>query len=156
MTRSTLARLYQLRSNRTISPAEGNSAAYRWKYHCPRSLSVGVARATTRQTRGVQRICNPLDDATLARRIPPLEDDAHLETVVPHIFLQFDQFDLEVYEFLDVVVILRGFAWFGSVTHDPVLLDFCGLPRELCHFAASVLVFMLLLHVERLFLWRWR
>src|SRR5215471_10753040 len=77
---------------------------------------------------GVQRICNALDDATLARCIPPLEDDAHLETVVPHIFLQLNQFDLEVYEFLDVVVILRGFAWFGSVTHDPVLLDFLRSP----------------------------
>src|SRR6516164_7695041 len=78
---------------------------------------------------GVQRICNALDDATLARCIPPLEDDAHFETVVPHIFLQLNQLDLEVYEFLDVVVILRGFAWFGPVTHDPVLLDFCGFPR---------------------------
>src|SRR6516162_5761889 len=28
-------------------------------------------------------------------------------TVVPHIFLQLNQFDLELYEFLDVVVILR-------------------------------------------------
>ena len=53
----------------------------------------------------------------------------HLEMVVPHILLQFDQFDLEVYEFLDVVVILRGFVCFGSVTYDPVLLDFYGLPR---------------------------
>jgi hypothetical protein len=78
---------------------------------------------------GVQRICDPLDDATLARCIPPVEDDAYLETVVPHIFLQLNQFDLEVYEFLDVVVILRGVAWFRSVTHDPVLLDFCSLPR---------------------------
>src|SRR6516162_9590946 len=78
---------------------------------------------------GVQRICNALYDATLARCIPPLEDDAHLEAIVPHIFLQLNQFDLEVYEFLDVVVILRRFACFGSVTHDPVLLDFCGLPR---------------------------
>src|SRR6516162_4616504 len=90
---------------------------------------------------GIERICNALDHPTLARCIPPREDDAHLETVVPHILLQFNQFDLEVYEFLDVVVILRGFAWFGSVTHDPVLLDFCDLPRQLRHFAASVLVF---------------
>src|SRR6516225_4534006 len=65
---------------------------------------------------GVQRICNALDDATLARCIPPLEDDAHLETIVPHILLQLDQFDLKMYEFLDVVVILRRFTRFGSVT----------------------------------------
>ena len=49
--------------------------------------------------------------------------------VVSHILLQFDQFDLEVYEFLDVVVVLRGFVWFGSVAHDPVLLDFRALHR---------------------------
>ena len=59
----------------------------------------------------------------------PLEDDAHLETVVPHILLQFDQFDLEVYELSHVVIILRGFVWFGSVTHDPILLNFCRLFR---------------------------
>src|SRR6516225_8811414 len=129
MTRSTLARLYQLRSNRTISPAEGNSATYRWKYHCPRSLSVGVARATTRQTRGFSGSVMRLMTPTLARCIPALEDDAHLEMVVPHTLLHLDQLDLEVHEFLDVVVILRGFAWFGSVAHDPILLEFCGLPR---------------------------
>jgi hypothetical protein len=48
---------------------------------------------------------------------------------MPHILLQLDQFDLEMYEFLDIVVILRGFVWFGSVTHDPILFNFCGLPR---------------------------
>src|SRR5580704_14523164 len=97
---------------------------------------------------GVQRICNTPDDATLACCIPPLEDDTHLKTVVPDILLQLDQFDLQGYEFLDVVVILRWFAWFGSVTHDPVLLDFCGLGRQLRHFAARV-VFVLRLHVDR-------
>src|SRR5690349_25173472 len=33
ITRSTLARLYQLRSNNTISPPAGSCATYRWKYH---------------------------------------------------------------------------------------------------------------------------
>src|SRR6516164_7157334 len=98
---------------------------------------------------GVQRICNALDDPTLARRVPALEDDAHLETVMPHTLLHLDQLDLEVHEFLDVVVILRGFAWFGSVAHDPVLLEFCGLPRQLHHFAARVPVFVLPFHVDR-------
>src|SRR6516164_195289 len=78
---------------------------------------------------GIQRICNALDDPTLARCVPPLEDDAHLETVVPHTLLHLDKLDLEVHEFLNVVVILRGLAWFGSVAHDPVLLECCGLPR---------------------------
>src|SRR6266511_645869 len=52
ITRSTPARLYQLRSNSTISPAAGSWAAYRWKYHWLRSRSVGVPSATTRQIRG--------------------------------------------------------------------------------------------------------
>src|SRR5215204_929068 len=54
MTRSTPARLYQLRSNRTIAPAAGRWATYRWKYHWVRSRSVGAARATTRQIRGLR------------------------------------------------------------------------------------------------------
>src|SRR5271168_1645210 len=49
ITCSTPARLYQLRSNSTISPAEGNCATYRWKYHWVFSRSVGVPSATTRQ-----------------------------------------------------------------------------------------------------------
>src|SRR6516162_8367032 len=93
------------------------------------ALPLGRSGGRRRGTRGVQRICNALDDATLARCIPPLEDDAHLEMVVSHILLQFDQFDLEVYKFFHVVVILRRFVWFGSVTHDPILLNFCRLSR---------------------------
>ena len=49
---STPARLYQLRSNRTISPAEGRFAMYRWKYHWERSRSVGLGSAAMRVTRG--------------------------------------------------------------------------------------------------------
>src|SRR5574341_1529776 len=40
--RSTPARLYQLRSNSTISPPAGRLATYRWKYHWVFSLSVGA------------------------------------------------------------------------------------------------------------------
>ena len=55
ITHSTFERLYQLRSNRTISPAAGRCSTYRWKYHCVRSRSVGVGRATTRTVRGLVR-----------------------------------------------------------------------------------------------------
>ena len=65
ITRSTPARLYQLRSKRTISPAEGSWATYRWKYHCDCSRSVGLARAATRQTRGLSR-------AMMREMVPPL------------------------------------------------------------------------------------
>src|SRR5512142_1538276 len=54
ITRSTPARLYQLRSKSTISPAAGRWATYRWKYHCVFSRSVGDGSATTRQTRGLR------------------------------------------------------------------------------------------------------
>ena len=52
ITRSTPARLYQLRSNSTISPAAGSCSTYRWKYHCVCSRSVGDGSATIRATRG--------------------------------------------------------------------------------------------------------
>ena len=55
MTGSTSPRLYQLRSNRTISPAAGSSATYRWNHHWVFSRSLGVPRATTRTTRGLSR-----------------------------------------------------------------------------------------------------
>lgn len=54
MTCSTPARLYQLRSNSTISPAAGRCSAYRWKYHWVRSRSVGFGSATMRGTRGLR------------------------------------------------------------------------------------------------------
>src|SRR4051812_44891166 len=53
MTFSTPARLYQLRSNRTISPAAGRCSTYRWKYHCVFSRLEGAGNATTRATRGL-------------------------------------------------------------------------------------------------------
>src|ERR1700733_9477765 len=63
ITCSTPERLYQLRSKRTISPAEGRCATYRWKYQLVRSRSVGDPSATTRQPRGlsgsVMRLMTP-------------------------------------------------------------------------------------------------
>jgi hypothetical protein len=43
MTGSTTARLYQDRSNSTISPAEGSRLKYRWKYHWVASVVVGFS-----------------------------------------------------------------------------------------------------------------
>ena len=54
ITRSTPPRLYQERSNRASSPRVGRCSTYRWKYHCPRSRSVGDGRATIRATRGLR------------------------------------------------------------------------------------------------------
>src|SRR6476660_8993213 len=70
MTRSTPARLYQLRSNRTISPPAGKCGTYLWKYHCVRSRSLGAAgSATTRQTRGLTFIGLLLVDDVKDRRL---------------------------------------------------------------------------------------
>ena len=52
ITHSTFERLYQLRSNSTISPAAGRCSTYRWKYHWVRSRSVGLGSATTRTCAG--------------------------------------------------------------------------------------------------------
>jgi hypothetical protein len=43
---------------------------------------------------GVQALGNPLDDATLAGGVSPLEDHDDLEALVPDPFLELDQFDL--------------------------------------------------------------
>ena len=55
ITFSTPARLYQLRSNKTISPPAGKCVIYLWKYHCVLSRSLGAGRATVLQTRGFKR-----------------------------------------------------------------------------------------------------
>src|ERR687890_2158337 len=55
ITHSTFERLYQLRSNSTISPAAGRCSTYRWKYHCVRSRSDGLGSAETRTVLGLVR-----------------------------------------------------------------------------------------------------
>src|SRR5215472_13310779 len=65
MTCSTPARLYQLRSKITISPAVGRCATYRCRYNCPFSRSDGAGSATTRNTRGLTR-------SVMALIVPPL------------------------------------------------------------------------------------
>src|SRR5215469_7223003 len=55
ITRSTPARLYQLRSKIATSPAAGKCWTYRCMYIWDFSRSVGAGRATTRNTRGLTR-----------------------------------------------------------------------------------------------------
>ena len=64
MTRSTPARLYQLRSKITTSPAVGKCCMYRCMYIWPFSRSDGAGSATTRKTRGLSR-------SVIARIVPP-------------------------------------------------------------------------------------
>src|SRR3984893_249498 len=65
ITRSTPARLYQLRSKITTSPAAGRCGMYRWAYICDFSRSVGAGSATTRKMRGLTR-------SVIALIVPPL------------------------------------------------------------------------------------
>lgn len=44
----------------TISPAVGRCCTYRWKYHWPRSRSLGFDSATTREVRGLRCSVNRL------------------------------------------------------------------------------------------------
>ena len=64
MTCSTPARLYQLRSKITISPAAGKCGMYRCMYIWLFSRSEGAGNATTRNTRGLTR-------SVMARIVPP-------------------------------------------------------------------------------------
>ena len=65
ITRSTPARLYQLRSKITISPAAGKCCMYRCMYIWLFSRSEGAGSATTRKTRGLTR-------SVSERIVPPL------------------------------------------------------------------------------------
>ena len=65
ITRSTPARLYQLRSKITTSPAAGKCNTYRCMYICDFSRSVGAGKATTRNTLGLTR-------SVMALIVPPL------------------------------------------------------------------------------------
>src|SRR5215469_16818694 len=85
ITRSTPARLYQLLSNKTISPAEGRCATYRWQYHCVFSFSVGVGGATIWHTRGL-RHSEMRYGAAVACCIAPFEDAHQFQTAGLHKF----------------------------------------------------------------------
>ena len=78
MTRSTPARLYQERSNSTISPPAGRCG------HVALKVPLGLL-AVARRRQGhhpadprVQALGDALDDAALAGRVAPFEDDDQL------------------------------------------------------------------------------
>src|ERR1035437_4290381 len=106
ITRSTPARLYQLRSNRTISPAAGQVRYIALKI--PLTFLPFSRRAQRHHAAdaGSQRLGDPLDGASLACGVPPFEQDHHLETLVPNQLMELHQFDLQPSQFLVVVPIL--------------------------------------------------
>src|SRR5271169_1316768 len=63
----------------------------------------------------VEALSNALYHAALARCVAPLEQHADPQAVQPHPFLQLNQFELQMDQFLDVMVVLRRCA-----RHRPV------------------------------------
>ena len=72
---------------------------------------------------GVQALDNAFDGASLAGGVPALEEDDDLEAVQSNPFLQLDELELQMGEFLDVLVISRRFTRLRPVVPVPILLD---------------------------------
>src|ERR1700729_1324483 len=76
ITGSTPARLYQLRSKITTSPAAGKWGRYRWMYICDFSRSVGGGQRDDPEHPRADPLGDPLDRAPLPRGVAALEHDA--------------------------------------------------------------------------------
>ena len=77
ITRSTPARLYQLRSNRASSPDERELGHIPLEVPLARSRSVGAGQGHDPAHPRAQVLVDPLDDAALAGGVATLEDDDH-------------------------------------------------------------------------------
>ena len=87
-----------------------------------------MPRATTRQTRGIQALRDPLDRAALPGRVAALEQDDHFQSLVLDPLLQFHQFNLQFGElaFVGGFLELAGFgADRGGRSLGLVFLSFC-------------------------------
>ena len=104
MTRSTPARLYQLRSKRTISPAGGKVRDVALEVPLG---ALALARSGQRHDAADARIeplGDPLDHPALARRIAALEDNHDLQPVADHPVLELDQLALKPKQLPEVEV----------------------------------------------------
>ena len=102
ITRSTPARLYQLRSNSTISPPAGKMR------NVTLEIPLRALALARRRKRGdvadprIEPLGDALDDAALAGGIAALENHHHLELLLLHPALQFHQFALQAEQLLEV------------------------------------------------------
>ena len=119
ITRSTPARLYQERSNMTISPAAGRCGTYRWKYHWDRSRSVGLTSATTVAPRGLRCSVKRLIVPPLPAASRPSNTSHDPLPGGLHPVLQLDELDLQ--RPLEVLVLVPGSSSPGT-----------GSPRARC------------------------
>jgi hypothetical protein len=91
MTRSTPARLYQLRSKMTTSPAAG-----RLYVHLALFAFGGRRQRNHAKYARAHALGNRLDGAALASSIATLEQDADLESLVHYPALGLDQLDMQL------------------------------------------------------------
>ena len=130
MTRSTPARLYQLRSKSTISPAAGQVLDVALEIPL-RLLALG--RRAQRDHAADARVeagRDRLDRAALAGRVAPLEQHDDLEPGVPDPLLEAVQLDVEPRKLLLVglPVELCGPGLHGGRRVPPAVLRSVGLP----------------------------
>ena len=88
---------------------------------------------------GVEALGDSLDDAALAGGIAAFEDDADLQALDPHPFLELDQFELKAGELVDVFVLLhRLFREAAMIQAMPMGFDGGGFPRVGQHFPGDI------------------
>jgi len=103
ITCSTPARLYQLLSKITISPAAGKYCMYRWIYIWVFSRSEGAGSDTKRNTRGLTRSVMARIVPALAGSITAFEDDNHSKPFVFDPRLKLAKLHLEPIHFFLVL-----------------------------------------------------
>ena len=117
MTYSTPARLYQLLSKITISPAGRKALDIALEVHL---ALLAVGRRGQRHDAEDARadpLGDGLDCAALARRVTPLEYDDHAFAGLLDPILQVAELDLQLVEFLLVLLALEFFRCFFA-RHD--------------------------------------
>ena len=77
---------------------------------------------------GIETLGDAFDDAALARRIPPLEDDDQFQLLGDDPILKLDQFALQAQQFLEIEAarnrpFLRGFVVFTQQVGETVILE---------------------------------
>ena len=110
ITGSTTARLYQLRSKKTISPGFGQVLGVALEVPLT-GLALGRLRQRGNTCRpGVEVLHEAPDGATLARGVAPLEEHGDAPPGDLHVTLELHQLDLEPLELLLVTQLDQGLA----------------------------------------------
>ena len=121
ITRSTPARLYQLRSNSTISPAAGRCVDVALEVPLRALAVVGRGQRGDAAHARVEPLGDALDHAALAGRVAALEEDHELVAAVDDPVLQLDELALQPEQLLEIVkpprAVLRRFGGSSGQLH---------------------------------------